>query len=44
MLRDLAERVDQLEVIDPGAVRYQPSFMLRGIPALPVRVHPHSGA
>ena len=44
VLRDLAERVDRLEVVDPGAVRYLPSFVLRGIPALPVRVHPHGGA
>jgi hypothetical protein len=44
VLRDLAERVDRLEVIDPGAVRYLPSFILRGIRALPVRVHPRSDA
>jgi len=40
VLGELAERVDRLEVIDPAAVRYQPSFFIRGIPDLPVRVHP----
>ncbi|HLK75612.1 MAG TPA: cytochrome P450 [Streptosporangiaceae bacterium] len=40
VLRELAEHVDRLEVIEPGAVRYLPSFFLRGIPSLPVRVHP----
>lgn len=40
VLRELARRVDRLEVIDPAAVRYLPSFFLRGIPELPVRVHP----
>jgi len=29
-------------VVDPAAVRYLPSFFLRGIPELPVRVHPRS--
>jgi cytochrome P450 len=40
VLRELAGHVDRLEVIDPGAVRYLPSFFLRGIASLPVRVHP----
>jgi len=40
VLRELAQRVDRLEVVDPAAVRYLPSFFLRGIPSLPVRVHP----
>jgi len=40
VLRELAQRVDRLEVVDPAAVRYLPSFFLRGIPELPVRVHP----
>ena len=40
VLRELAQRVDRLEVADPAAVRYQPSFFIRGIPELPVRVHP----
>jgi cytochrome P450 len=40
VLRELAERVDRLEVVDPAAVRYLPSFFIRGIPELPVRVHP----
>ena len=39
-LRELAERVDRLEVVDPTAVRYLPSFFLRGITELPVRVYP----
>ena len=34
VLRKLAQRVDRLEVIDPAAVRYLPSFFLRGIPEL----------
>jgi cytochrome P450 len=40
VLRELAERVDRLEVVDPAAVRYLPSFFLRGITELPVRVYP----
>jgi cytochrome P450 len=40
VLRELAQRVDRLEVVDPAAVRYLPSFFIRGIPELPVRVHP----
>jgi cytochrome P450 len=40
VLRELAQRVDRLEVVDPAAVRYLPSFFLRGIPELPVHVHP----
>ncbi len=40
VLRELAQRVDRLEVTDPAAVRYQPSFFIRGIPELAVRVHP----
>jgi cytochrome P450 len=40
VLRELAQRVERLEVVDPAAVRYLPSFFLRGIPELPVRVHP----
>jgi cytochrome P450 len=40
VLRELAQRVGRLEVIDPAAVRYLPTFFLRGIPELPVRVHP----
>jgi cytochrome P450 len=40
VLRELVQRVDRLEVVDPAAVRYLPSFFLRGIPELPVRVHP----
>jgi cytochrome P450 len=39
VLRELAQRVGRLEVIDPAAVRYLPTFFLRGIPELPVRVH-----
>ena len=42
-LRELAQRVDRLEVVDPAAVRYLPSFFLRGIPELPVNVHPRRG-
>ena len=44
VLRELAQRVDRLEVVDPAAVRYLPSFFLRGIPELPVRVHPRRSA
>lgn len=40
LLRELAQRVERLEVVEPGRVRYLPSFFLRGIPSLPVRVHP----
>ena len=40
VLRALAARVDRLEVVDPDGVRYTPSFFLRGIPQLPVVVHP----
>jgi cytochrome P450 len=43
VLRELAQRVDRLEVVDPAAVRYLPTFFLRGIPELPVNVHPCRG-
>jgi cytochrome P450 len=39
LLREVAVRVERLEVIDPHGVRYLPSFFLRGIPRLPVVVH-----
>ena len=38
-LRALANNVTALEVIDPAALRYGPSFGLRGLLELPVRVH-----
>ncbi len=43
VLRELAQRVDRLEVVDPAAVRYLPTFFLRGIPELPVNVHARRG-
>ena len=41
-LRELARRFDRVAVIDPLAVRYTPSFVLRGILDLPVRVTPRA--
>jgi cytochrome P450 len=38
-LRALAQVVDRLEVVDPDAVTYAPSFFLRGLVDLPVTVH-----
>lgn len=38
-LRALSETVDRLEVIDPSAPTYAPSFFLRGLVELPVIVH-----
>jgi cytochrome P450 len=38
-LRALAENVTALEVLDPGALRFGPSFGLRGMIEVPVRVH-----
>lgn len=38
-LRALAENVTALEVIEPGALRFGPSFGLRGMVEVPVRVH-----
>ena len=40
VLRELAGRVDRLQVVDPDGVRYTSSFFLRGIKQLPVVVHP----
>lgn len=39
LLREVAARVERLEVVHPGGVRYLPSFFLRGIVELPVVVH-----
>ena len=38
-LRALAENVTALEVVDKEALRYGPSYGLRGLTGLPVRVH-----
>jgi len=38
-LRALGENVTALEVLDPSALRFGPSFGLRGLTELPVRVH-----
>lgn len=38
-LRALAENVTALEVLNPGALRFGPSFGLRGMVEVPVRVH-----
>lgn len=38
-LRALAENVTALEVVDRDALRYGPSYGLRGLTGLPVRVH-----
>jgi cytochrome P450 len=40
VLHELAQRVDRIEAVDPAKVRYLPSFFLRGISELPVRVYP----
>ena len=37
-LRALANNVSALEVVDRGALRYGPSYGLRGLTGLPVRV------
>jgi cytochrome P450 len=39
VLRELVQRLDGLEVVEPAAVTYTPSFWLRGILELPVVVH-----
>lgn len=39
-LRELARRADRIDVVDPAALRYTPSFVLRGLLTLPVRVIP----
>lgn len=39
VLRELAQRLDGLDVVAPAAVAYTPSFWLRGIRELPVVVH-----
>jgi cytochrome P450 len=44
VLREVADRVDRLEVVDPEGVRYLPSFFLRGVPRLPVVVHGRAGS
>jgi len=38
-LRALGEQVTALEVVDPEALRFGPSYALRGLVELPVRVH-----
>ena len=38
-LRALSENVTALEVVDKSALRYGPSYGLRGLTGLPVRVH-----
>ena len=38
-LRALADNVTALEVVDPDALRFGPSFGLRGMLGVPVRVH-----
>ena len=38
-LRALAQRVTSLEVIDRTALKYAPSYALRGLTELPVRIH-----
>ena len=38
-LRSLAENVTALEVVDPGSLRFGPSYGLRGYLGVPVRVH-----
>lgn len=38
-LQAIARNVVRLEVVDRDALRYGPSFMLRGLETLPVRVH-----
>jgi len=38
-LRALAENVTALEVLDPSSLRFGPSFGLRGMTEVPVRVH-----
>ena len=42
VLRELAQRFERVEVVDPSAVRHNPSFVLRGILELPVRAIPLS--
>jgi len=42
-LRALAENVTALEVIDPTELRFGPSFGLRGMVEVPVRVHRRAG-
>ena len=37
-LQALGEAVTALEVVDPAALRYGPSYGLRGLTTLPVRV------
>ena len=38
-LRALANNVTRIEVLDPQALRYGPSYGLRGLVELPVRIH-----
>jgi cytochrome P450 len=33
----LLTRLDDLELVDPGALSYVPSFLIRGLDALPLR-------
>ncbi len=42
-LRALAENVTALEVVDAASLRYGPSYGLRGLTGLPVRVHRRPG-
>jgi cytochrome P450 len=40
----LAKQIDTLAVIHPEQLRYNASFMVRGLLELPVRVRRHPGA
>jgi cytochrome P450 len=40
----LAQQIDALAVIHPEQLRYNASFMVRGLLELPVRVRRHAGA